>query len=502
MTDTRPAASPPGHDRTATGGELKHGVMGAGSIAFLVIAAAAPLAAMVANVPLAIGLGDGKGVPGAFIVAGITLYLFSVGYAAMSRHITNAGAFFAYVSAGLGSRLGTAAGFVAIVSYNLLVVYLVGLLGYFGRSTVQAELHTTIPWEWFAFGSLALAGALAYYGIEIGTRVLTVLLAVEMSLLVAMDIGVLIKRGPGAFTPTSFSPHAVFSGAPGIGLTFAFLCFIGFEATAIFGEEAKDPRRTVPRATYIAIGTISVLYTVTSWAGVASVGGKTVKAFATGSNGASLFPDAAAAGLGGWAAHAMNWLVLSSLFATLIALHGMSSRYLFAFGREGLLPRGLGRTHPRYGSPGVAGAVQLAFTALVTLVYAVLHKDPYLDMAATLGSLATLGVVALQAAAAAAVVGFFRRRADRGIWSALIAPGLASLALVGVCILIVDNFSLITGKSSTLVGLMPWALLVVAAAGYLVGVVRPLRAPINVFADEQPPAPPVGPAHPILSSTS
>ncbi len=131
--------------------------MGAGAIAFLVIGAAAPLAAVVANVPLAIGLGDGKGVPGSFVIAGATLFLFSVGYAAMSRHITNVGAFFAYVSAGLGQRLGTAAGFVALLSYNLLVVYLVGLLGYFGRSTFQSEAHVTLPWELFAFGSLVIA---------------------------------------------------------------------------------------------------------------------------------------------------------------------------------------------------------------------------------------------------------------------------------------------------------------------------------------------------------
>jgi len=75
-------------------------------IVFLVVAAAAPMAAMVGTVPLAFAIGDGAGTPAVFVFAGLTLLCFSVGYAAMSRRVVNTGAFYTYIaSAGRGQLL-------------------------------------------------------------------------------------------------------------------------------------------------------------------------------------------------------------------------------------------------------------------------------------------------------------------------------------------------------------------------------------------------------------
>ncbi len=60
-------------------------------IVFLVVAAAAPLAAMVGNLPIALGRGNGAGAPGAFLLATLTLICFSIGYAAMGRRVVNTG---------------------------------------------------------------------------------------------------------------------------------------------------------------------------------------------------------------------------------------------------------------------------------------------------------------------------------------------------------------------------------------------------------------------------
>ncbi len=72
-------------------------------IVFLVVAAAAPLAAMVGNLPIALGRGNGAGIPGAFLIAAVTLLCFAVGYAAMSRRIVNTGAFYTYIAHGQAS---------------------------------------------------------------------------------------------------------------------------------------------------------------------------------------------------------------------------------------------------------------------------------------------------------------------------------------------------------------------------------------------------------------
>src|SRR5450755_4769157 len=116
-------ASPPSEQ------SLRRNQLGTGNIVFLVLAAAAPMAAVVVTVPLSVGFGDGAGTPGAYLLAGVTLLLFAIGYVAMSRHIVNAGAFYAYVTKGLGRPLGMSTAMIAVLAYNAWVIAVVGLAG-------------------------------------------------------------------------------------------------------------------------------------------------------------------------------------------------------------------------------------------------------------------------------------------------------------------------------------------------------------------------------------
>jgi amino acid transporter len=101
-------------------------VLSTGRIVFLVVAAAAPMAAMVGNTPLALALGNGAAMPAAYLVAGLTLLCFAVGYAAMGRRVVNTGAFYTYVSHGLGKPPAVAAAYLAVVSYSALTIGLAG----------------------------------------------------------------------------------------------------------------------------------------------------------------------------------------------------------------------------------------------------------------------------------------------------------------------------------------------------------------------------------------
>lgn len=462
--------------------ELKRGAMGVGSIVLLVVATAAPLSAMATAMPVAVALGNGVAVPGTYLLVALVLALFAVGYAAMSRHMTNPGAFFAYVTAGLGPRLGMAAGFVALLAYNMLVLYVVGLVGYFAHQTFAAELSVEIPWQLFSFGLLAFALVVGVLGIELNARLLGALLIAETALLLVLDVATLATEGPGAYPLESLDPSAVFGGAVGIGFMFVFISFIGFEATAIFGEEAKEPRRTVPRATMVAIAFIGVVYLLSSWSIIAASGGAGAQAAALADPGRFVF-DASGAVLGGWSVHLMSWLLLTSLIAVLMAIHNMATRYLLAFGREGVLPRRLGTTHPRRRTPHVAACTQAGFVAVVVAIYSLAGADPYLDLGNQTAGVGALGVIALMAVTAIAVIAFFRRRPDRSVWRHVVAPGLAALGLLAACCLIVDNYSLLTGSDSAVVNGLPWLLAVAALAGFAVGAVRPPRAPLDVFGD-------------------
>jgi amino acid transporter len=466
--------------------ELRRNAMGAPEMVFLVIAFAAPLAASTTNIPMAIGLGNGVGAPGTWLLVGLLLALFSVGYTAMSRHISNAGAFYAYITAGLGRGAGVGAGYVAIVAYFASVILIGAFFGFFASAALDAELGISVSWPVCSMVGLAAVFALCFLGVQTSVRLLGVLLALETLLLVAIIVAVLVNQGPGEYTLRSFAPAEVFSGTPGIALAFCFSTFLGFEATAIFAEEARDPKRTVARATYVAIAIIAVLYLAASWSAVAAVGAGSAVAVAGEDPGGMIFAISGEY-LGAWSLHAFNVLIVTSLFAVLIAAHNSASRYLFALARDGWLPAALGATHPRYKSPHVAASVQIGISAAIVLAYAIAGADPFTQLGATFVGMTTLGVVSLMVVVSLAVVGYFRRSGEvASLWTGTIAPIASAVLLTVTLVLIIDNFGLLTGTDSTVIHLLPLVLVVAFVLGL---VVAGRRRAAPVVLDEVPEEP-------------
>lgn len=448
--------------RSATTAPLR-GTLTTAKIVFLVVAAAGPMAAVVGTVPLAFAIGDGAGVPAAFAFAGLTLLCFSVGYAAMSRHVVNTGGFYTYVARGLGRPPAVAGGLVAVLSYNAASIGLVGAFGYFAH-LIAGQHGLDLPWQlWAAAGAAAMA-FLGYRQIDISVRTLAVLMVCEVGILVLLDGAILIHRGAAAFPAASFTPHTVFTGGFGVALMFASISFIGFESAAQYGEEARDPRRSVPLATYISVVLIALFYTATSWTAVGEVGAGRIRDAAQTQLG-ELFFGLGQDRLGTAAVDGMQVLLCTSLFAAMLALHNAASRYMYVLGRERLLPPALGAVHPRYGSPHRASLAQTALAAVVVTAFAAAGLDPYTSLSTTMVALGTLGIVLLQAAAALSVLGFFRTCADRHWWRTGLAPLLGFAGLVVTVVLLVRKFPLVTGTGSAWVNNLPWLIAAVAAGG-------------------------------------
>jgi amino acid transporter len=246
---------------------------------------------------------------------------------------------------------------------------------------------------------------------------------------------------------------------------FAFISYIGFESAALYGEESKNPRRSVPLATYLSVVVITVFYALTSWVAIGAIGADRVQQVA-GEQLGDLFFGLSSAQLGSAATTVLQIMLCTSLFAATLALHNAANRYMFALGRERVLPRWLGGVHPRYHSPYRASMAQTAITVVVVGIFAIAGLDPYLNLATAMLGLGTLGIVALQAAAAVAVVAFFRNRPDRHWWRTLVAPLLGFAGLLTASILVVKNFALMTGTTNVLVTTLPWLLLGSAVVGF------------------------------------
>jgi amino acid transporter len=415
--------------------------------------------------PFIVGQGNGIGSPGAFILGGVILTFFAIPFAAMSRRITNAGAFYSYISAGFGRPAGTAAGWVALFTYNVLMLVPVAYAGYFGSYVCQAELGMDVPWQIFSFGVLLFVWLIGIRGIEVNTILMATFLVAEVAILVLTIIGVFSKTGFGSVT-TSFAPSEVLSGNVGLALTFALLSFIGFEATAVFGEESRDPRRTVARATFAAVWVIAGLYALTTWAAVAAYpSGDVVNIAQTSPE--TFLSGAAVFGLGAWSGHVLNWLLLVSIVACSIAVHNMASRYIYAFGRDGLLPNVLGQTHPTYLTPHFAGTVQMLLMLAAVGTCAVFGADPYATLAGLSGSFATLGAILLMTVTSLAAI-WFLKDSGESLWVRLIAPALAFLGLATAMCLILFNFGILAGES-VLANVLPWTFIPIAVLGFLHG---------------------------------
>jgi len=267
-----------------------------------------------------------------------------------------------------------------------------------------------------------------------------------------------------------------------MSLVFVVTAFVGFEATAIFGEEARDRGRTIPRATYIAVVLIALFYAFTTWTIILYYGPDRIQEQAE-QHTATLYLAAVKALLGRGAGHVMEGLLLASLFACALSFHNTLNRYLFAAGREGLLWRGLGRTHRHHHSPLYAGAVQTAVMLAAVALFALAGADPYAVVFAWMGTFSSLGILILQLLVSIAVVAFFWRKTyGMSLWRRLIAPGLSAVGLAVCFVLMAGNLELVSGSSSRIVQGFPLILLGIGLAG--IGFVAWLKArKPRVYAD-------------------
>lgn len=151
--------------------------------------------------------------------------------------------------------------------------------------------------------------------------------------------------------------------------------FTGFEATAIYAEEARDPCRKVSRATFIAIGFLTVFHAAGCWLIMGAFGADRAVDLAGEAAGPDLTFRAAELHVGAWLADAMHGLFTVSAFAATFAFHNAAARHLYELRREGLLPRRLGRVSGRHGSPGGAVVAQSVFDVVLIAAGALLVAD-------------------------------------------------------------------------------------------------------------------------------
>ncbi|HEV2442034.1 MAG TPA: APC family permease, partial [Steroidobacteraceae bacterium] len=381
-----------------------------GAVTFFVVSAAGPLVAIAGGYPVGMMLGNGAGIPSALLCCMAILLVFTAGYTAMSRHVVTAGGFYAFAARGLGGVAGGAAALMAVLAYNTVQVGLYGMFGAALRALMQQYAGVDLPWYAYALLAVTLVAILGYRQVDLSAKILGFLVVGEYVAVLILDAAILRRGGAHGITLTSFTPAAAFSGSPAIAILFCFASFMGFEATTIYGEEARDPERTIPRATYLSVILIGAFYAFSLWSLVIGEGaGQLVAHLKSLPDPTRFLFEMSDLYVGHWLSATMSVLFVTSVFAGLLAFHNASARYFYALGREGVLPARLGRTHPRHSSPHVGSVVQTMIGATVVAIFAAAGADPILTLFSWMTNLGTLAVIALMALASAAVPAYFRR---------------------------------------------------------------------------------------------
>ena len=252
-----------------------------------------------------------------------------------------------------------------------------------------------------------------------------------------------------------------------------------------YAEETRDPHKIARTATYGSVIGLGVFYVVISYAFVTGwglTGSATAVKQQFGGEIASAFYPLTDRYVGTWATTLMEILIVTGSFACAMAFYNTSARYLFALGREGVLPTVLARTSSRQ-SPAVASMTVTVLVGVYCLAFVV--YDPSTEAALLkLGTwsplLGMLGILGVQALVSVAIIRYFLTdgREHFRVWSTLIAPVLGFAAMVAAGVLLVVNRGDLAGAADALyVKLLPWVVVIIFVLGVVLALVLRARAP-------------------------
>jgi amino acid transporter len=445
MTRTLSDHTAPGNSSASgTGDHHLTGSLGVGSIIFMVIAAASPLTVIAGAAPLGFLLGNGIGFPAMFLVGAGILALFAVGLTTMTHHIPKPGTFFTYIAYGLGRPPGLAAAYLAMLSYTAVQVAVYAYMGEVLRTSLLNIGAPSLPWWVFSAIIVVAVAALGFFRIDLSSKILGILLIGEIGILAVLLVAVTVTGGAQGLSAAPFALPNIFSGAPGVGLMIALSGFIGFEAVTVFRDEAKQPHKTIPRAAYGSVIGIGVFYALVTWSLVMAWGTDHVVDAAA--DPATMLLQTALQYLGPAGGGIVSILLITSLFACILSLHNVSTRYQHAMAVSGLLPRALNKVHPQHGSPYISSLSQSFLVFSLLVLAALLRLDPVLQLFTWFSGMTPLAIAVLMAMTSVSVIFYFQRHPhDRPMWNVLIAPTLGLLGLLTAIFVMVMYFPMLVG---------------------------------------------------------
>ncbi len=400
---------------------------------------------MAANInPQASATTVGRAVPLAFALAAVGVLLVSYTFVRLCQRFNHSGSVYGFVGATLGSRAGVVSGWALAGTYTFFGVVTAMAGGRFLAALLNTLGVWSNPptWAGFLLGSAGLLVVwwLAATPVRAGTRVVLFVEAITVLLILAVTATIVYKlathTAPGGrrLDWSVFSiPHGIGTSTIFLGVVFGFLSFAGFEAASTLGEEAREPRRDIPRAILgVAIfgGCFFVIVTAVEVMGFGT-SAKGVQAFISSG---SLLGTLGKSYLASWVGTLITVGAMISAFSCALASAIGASRLTYALGRDRVIFPWLDHISPSRRTPThAAAAVLLAMYFIIALTWFVLGGTPF-ELFTESGTIGTLILLVVYILAGIGMMRLVFFSGDRSVARWQIVIPLAGLVVLGYTI--------------------------------------------------------------------
>jgi amino acid transporter len=350
--------------------KLKHNALNFWEVLAQAVALISPSMTAALIVPLMFGTAGTAGWL-CYLFGTVMLLFVAFSLNQFSKRYTSAGSMYEYTVKGLGPKLGGMSGWSLIWAY--MFIGIAGVTGFTHFATKLIDLSSASGYishpALTLFGVCVLAAwFLAYKDITFSTILMLVFEGLSVTVILALAF--LAIHRTGAYDASQVHPVGHGLKDIGLGVVVAIFSLVGFECATAFGEEAKNPLKTIPRAVIASLLLTGAFFIFITY----------VETHALANNVPTL--DQLDAPLSTLSANLgvpfMGVLIsigaMISFFALALSCLNAGSRVLFTMGRYGVFPVSIGSSHKRNLTPHVAitsfAAIQFLIpTAFILLSY-------------------------------------------------------------------------------------------------------------------------------------
>jgi amino acid transporter len=459
---------------SSAGEGLQRNAIGLPEVLFQSITHMAPAVAVALSIGAATGFA-GRLTPLAVVLAMVACLFTAYSIGQLAQHLPSAGGMYTYVARGLGPFFGWLMAWAFALAEPLVAPILLASFGFFGANFLTTYLHIgegfTYLWVVLAILCGLLLWWLIYSGVQLSTRTGVLLGAIEVSIFVLISVLLVINAGSrntlSVFIPGKEGIQPAFQ-----GMIFCLLAFIGFEAAAPLGEEAREPRRTIPRAVFWSTIGVGAFYVLCYYAATVYFGQDRMGEFVA-SNGGDPWGGMGTEVMGTLGGILVVFAIINSSLANANSGATAATRSIFSMARGGLLPRFFAAVHPKHRTPVNAIHVQVLLAIVVAVVGGlVLVDDPYqglgpINIYVFIGTMLGLLFAGMYMAVNVAVIGFYwrERRSEFNVIKHLLIPILGVIAMIPALLSVIGGLTIpiFDVTLAPFTGALGWTAKIVAA---------------------------------------